>query len=212
MKKLLNAVLLVLFLCGISSCKNELESMECGNHRSHSKKDKPLIKTVRMSFCGDYITESEEPLVRAEDDNTYVGINVFRKEFNKENADEEIYAFGLFTKSNDLSIDLVSGFTYRFEVSILIEVENKDELAVMENRGYSEPFRLNSGSKPSSSYNEGNNIYDISRIKEGFQYSYKLQEASKGIEYFCQLKYGTAYLNTKSNPSGDAYSPHPRVK
>lgn len=212
MKNLLNALLLVLFLCGVLSCKNELESMECGNHRSHNAKDKPMIKTIRMSFGGDYISESEEPLVRAEDGNTYVGINVFRKELNKQSNDEEIYAYGLFSKTNDLSIDLVSGYTYKFEVSIIVEIQNKDKLALSENRGYSEPFRLNSGSKPTSDYNSGNNIYLQSKVDKGFQYSYKLIEDNKEPEYFCQLKYGTAFINTKSSLSGEPYSPHPRVK
>lgn len=212
MKKLFNVLLLVLFLCGVSSCKNELESMECGNHRSHNVKGQPMMKTIRMSFVGDYISESEEPLVRAEDGNTYVGINVFRKELNKESTDEEIYAYGLFSKTNDLSINLVSGYTYKFEVSIIVEIENKDKLALMDNKYYSEPFRLKLGSKPTSDYNSGNSIYLQSQVDKGFQYSYKLIEENKQPEYFCQLKYGTAFINTKSSLSEEPYSPHPRVK
>ncbi len=215
MKKLTNILLIVLMMCGISSCKNDLEPMDSGNHRGNGKNEKPMIKTVRMSFGGDYITESEEPLSRSEGLNTYIGINVFRKEPNKGNDAYENFAYGLFSKSDELSVNLVSGFTYKFEVSILSEKEDGDKLDQYYDSkyGYLEPFRVNIGSKPTDSYVEGSDMYLVSKVDKGFQYYYDFVNNSKDIEYLCNLKYGTAYCKTNKNLSDEGpYYPHPRVK
>lgn len=203
MKKLLNSLLLILTLVSISGCKGDLDSLEDGNHRSQRVKNKQMVKTVRMSFGGDFITESEEPLLRAEDGEFFAGINVWRTE-KKEGAKEEKYAYGLFKKENGIEIDLVTGYTYRFEASILIERDDK----LYFNKGYLEPFMI----KDSKAV-EGQDFKDELDI---FQYTYNKKvddqiQANADRNYLHQLSSGTADVICKEFSTHVDLS-YPRVK
>lgn len=125
MNKLLNSLILILLLGEITSCNSDPEPVDGGRYRTHKQKEKPVLKTLRMSFGGDVISETEEPLLRAEDGDTYVAINVFCTEKDVDKAKEMPYAYGLFSGLNGISIDLITGFTYRFESAILIEKDDK---------------------------------------------------------------------------------------
>lgn len=192
-------MLFLLFLCGISSCKNELEPLEGGNHRIHKAKEKPILKTIRMSFGGDYVTESEEPLLRAEDGDTFVGINVFFTEKDIEGASEQTYAYGLFNSVNNISIDLLTGYTYRFEASILIERE--DKLWDNATSNYGEPFIINNG----------DGYFPKSDINGDFIYTHSA--ASNAKFYFTRLNRGTALVDAGDDlPSQYGDVRYPRVK
>lgn len=201
MKKLLNSLLLILLLGSLSACKSDFDPLEDGNHRTHREKEKPMMKTIRMSFGGDYINESEEYLMRADDGNTFVGINVFYTKKNEENAVEKPYAYGLFSSANGISIDLLTGFTYRFEATILIEREDK----LYENGNpikYAEPFLDNNGD--SGGYFTKDNM-------GSFIYLYLKNTESQF--YFKMLNKGTAYVvagDEAAIPKGDFR--FPRVK
>lgn len=126
MNRISLGLLALAIMSGITSCNNELNPIEDGNHRiPGGVKEEPVLKTVRLSFGGDFISESEEPLLRADDAQTYVGINVFRTEKGNNEAKEEKYAYGLFGSKEGISIDVLTGFTYRFESSILIDDVDK---------------------------------------------------------------------------------------
>lgn len=203
MKKLLNSLLLILALVSFSACKGDLDSLEDGNHRSQRIKNKQMVKTVRMSFGGDFITESEEPLLRAEEGNLFAGINVWRTE-NKEGAKEEKYAYGLFQKENGIEIDLVTGYTYRFEASILIEWYDK----VYSDNGYLEPFMI----KDSKAV-EGQDFKDV---LNKFHYTYNKivdDEIQPNAErnYLHQLSSGIANVICKEFSDHIVLS-YPRVK
>ncbi|MDE6479812.1 MAG: hypothetical protein K2L45_06025 [Muribaculaceae bacterium] len=197
MKKLLNSLLVLLMLSGISSCKNDLDPLEAGHNRNSNQKNKPMLKTVRMSFGGDYISESEEPLLRAEDGETFVGINVFYTKKDVDNAEEENYAYGLFKNTSGIKIDLITGYTYRFEASILIEREDK----LWENEGrYGQPFQTSNG------------LSDFYKKDIG-SFIYTYEKESKERFYFRQLKSGIAMVDAGSDLSsryGDVS--FPRVK
>ncbi len=198
MKQTINSILLILMLCGVSSCKNELDPLEDGNHRILKSKEKPMLKTIRLSFGGDYITESEEPLLRAEDGDTFTGINVFYTK-KEENATEQPYAYGLFKKSNDITIDLLTGYTYRFESSIL--VEGVDKLYGDSKDSYGQPFQLNNG--------QGGN-YDKTNINKFFYHS-ELPDYEK-FKFF-QLGQGVAFVYAGNDlPSQQGDVSYPRVK
>lgn len=142
MKKLLSSLLLLIIIGGITSCRHELDSADDGNKRNHSEKERPELKTLTMSFGGDFVSESDEPLYRAGDGETFVGINVYRTEKDNQQATEEKYAYGLFIGKDNIKIDVITGYTYRFEASILIE---RDDKLALNNRRYNEPFMLHDG-------------------------------------------------------------------
>ncbi len=213
MRKLINSLLMILLLGGISSCGNDLESMGMGHHRAEQMKDVPQVRTVKMSFGGDYVSETEEPLFRAEDANTYVGINVFRTE-NKTGATEEKYAYGVYTTKEDISVDLLTGFKYRFEATILVDGTDK---LVPYNNNYVEPFKTDVGT-PGTADLAGVGSYAKDKLNKIY-YSRNLFDnkdifvSNDSRYYLGQLKFGTAYVNTggAAKPS-NTYCYHPRVK
>lgn len=141
MNRISLGLLALAIMSGITSCNNELNPIEDGNHRlPGGVKEETVLKTVRLSFGGDFISESEEPLLRADDAQTYVGINVFRTEKGNNEAKEEKYAYGLFGSKEGISIDVLTGFIYRFESSIL--VDDVDKLYIT-NGLVPSPFNLN---------------------------------------------------------------------
>lgn len=187
MKQLICGTLLMLLLGMASSCGNDLNPEEAGNNRSHKVKEKPVMKTIRMQFGGDYVSETEEPLLRAEDGDTFVGINVYRTEKEKDGAQEEKYAYGLFEGKEGISINVLTGYTYRFEASILIERGDK---LILNNRNYYDPFRLHDSSSANFDNAWG---FDPKNVGE-FQYTY-LDTDKTQTPYLCQLKSGTAYIS-----------------
>lgn len=205
MKKILDSLLFLLLLASVTACKSDLDALEDGNHRTHRVKEKPMVKTIRMSFGGDYITESEEPLLRAEDGDTYVAINVFRTEKNVTDAVQEKYAYGFFKGLDAIQVDLVTGYTYTFEASILIE--DKDKTALY-NKKYDDPFRLdeNDGVELSTFIKEDNNktfIYHSSETK------------ANNRKMFSQLEKGRALVRSiedVNNTTQAKYMRYPRVK
>lgn len=182
MKKLLNSLLLILVLSGMAACSSDLDSLDDGNHRIKREKNKPMIKTVRMSFGGDFISESEEPLMRGDEVEIYAGINVWRTE-KKEGAKEEKFAYGLFKKSSGIEIDLITGYKYRFEATILIN--DKDKL-YYDNNGYLKPFEIDN--------DKDNASWPFTSKVDEFQYTYNINEENAKRTYLHQLSQGTAYV------------------
>lgn len=201
MEKLTSTLLLILILCGFESCKNDLDPLEAGNYRSLKKKEKPKVKTIRMSFGGDYITESEEPLLRAQDCKTFVGVNVYYTDKDDETKTEKKYAYGLFESTNSVSINLITGYTYRFEASVLIEIEKGDKLWDNGAGNYGEPFLTNNG--------EG--YFPESDITGEFIYTHNA--ASNAKFHFIRLSSGTALVDAgDALPSQYGDVRFPRVK
>lgn len=208
MKKLIRSLLLLCIVGGLASCHNDLESMDPGNNRSHITKNKPILKTVKMGFGGDIISEIEEPLLRAEDGDTYAAINVFRTEKDVAGAKEEKYAYGLFKKKDGIEIDVLTGYNYRFEATILVEREDK---VFMNNKSYTEPFLYwtdKDGATGASGYSSelvGKFKYTTTKNGE------PLDDNKR--EYFRQLTSGTTNVDAGADlPARYAAVSYPRVK
>ncbi len=204
MKNLMNSLLLILMLASMSACGSDYDALQDGNHRGKQEKNKPMVKTVRMSFGGDFISESEEPLQRAEDKkNTFVGINVTRIkkgndiESNNTNIKKEPFAYGLYDRLSNISIDLVTGYYYFFEASILIE--DQDKLWDQDASIYMQPFDNTNG--------EGFSISNMNK----FDYTYLKDDLHKFS--FKKLDSGNAYVDSK-NALSSRYGQikYPRVK
>ncbi|MDE6554216.1 MAG: hypothetical protein K2K98_14845 [Muribaculaceae bacterium] len=208
MKKLFGSLLLLLLVGGLSSCRNDLEPQKPGNHRSHTTKEKPIMKTIKMNFGGDFISESEEPLLRAEDGDTYTAINVFRTEKGVEGATEEKYAYGLFKKKEGIEINVVTGYTYRFEATIL--VEKVDKVFII-NKSYAQPFQYSDDQSGMSNYHSE----DLDTFKYTTLDSNDAIVENRKREYFRQLNSGTAHVDVAGDLGSltqTARISYPRVK
>ncbi len=220
MKKLINSLLLILIMSGVVACRSDFDPQEDGNHRFQKEKVKPMMKTVRMSFGGDFITESEEPLLRAEDGDTYSAINVFRSEVKEDGTTEaeERYAYGLFKGTDNITIDVETGYLYRFEASILIEREDK---VVVLDKHYDYPFKLTTlndskfNHEPTGYYKDLIQHFQYTTYKTTTNSSGELLEIVSDSEriYFCQLTKGTAYVDPgKDREENFLDVLYPRVK
>lgn len=148
MRKNLIYLLLPFLALVIASCSNDLDPLEAGNHRSLKKKTTSKKYTMKLSLGGDFITESEEPLFRADETgDTYVGINVWSSKILQSGAleDKKRYAYCVYKYENadydnDISIDIFSGYKYTFEATIL--KEGIDKMSVTKGGSFSEPFKV----------------------------------------------------------------------
>lgn len=217
MKKSINSLLLFAGFCLVTSCGNNLDPMADGNYRYQREKEKPIVKTIRMHFGGDVITETEEPLFRAEGDgDAYAAINVWRYKKDEENPNKEWYAYGLF-KSNDdfditenINIDVVTGYYYCFEATILIEREDKVWVNTSVANAYQQPFRLVDISSQGFDSPTG---YSVNNLKNEFIYTWdNTSETQK--KFFFELASGTAQVDTSVGGNNDRYAARsfPRVK
>ena len=212
MKQTVSSLLLILMLCGVSSCKNELDPLEDGNHRILTKEEKPMLKTIRLSFGGDCVSESEEPLMRADDSSTFTAINVFRTSTTVTNAERERYAYGLF-KSLDipesLNIELVTGYKYDFEATILVEGLDKVQLS----SGYGNPFVI--ATKGVTNEKSFGNYPENSIDRLIYSYNQSSNEVANKEEnryFFRMLNSGFALVNTQGDYESKACCRNPRVK
>ena len=212
MNRISVGLLALAIMSEITSCNNELNPIEDGNHRiPGGVKAEPVLKTVRLSFGGDFISESEEPLLRADDAQTYVGINVFRTEKGNNEAKEEKYAYGLFGSKEGISIDVLTGYTYRFESSILID--DVDKLYInSSDKKVPLPFRFSSEQTTSSPQS-----FDQSNMG-AFIYTV-LDKSEQVVEdrkrnFLSVLSSGIAKVDIGENQIADRYSEcyYPRVK
>lgn len=206
MIKPLKSLLIVLLAAGIAGCKSDLETENDGQHRNEGSKKEQVLKTIQMWFGGDFITETEEPLLRAEDGDTYTAINVWRTEKDKTDAVEEKYAIGLFKNKVDIKIDVVTGYQYRFEASILTE---KEDIVYLYNGHYSNPFKLHTNYHP-----DFDNAWEYEYDIDEFVYT-SFDKNGKTVENgerrcFCELYNGTARVDIGKKDWGD-YK-YPRVK
>lgn len=207
MKRLICGMLTVV-MCVITSCRNEYDPLDDGNYRIHSEKEKPVMKTVKMSFGGDFITESEEPLLRAEELHTYKAVNVYWTE-DKEGASEEIYAYGLFVDTDEVKINLFTGYKYRFEATVLID--DRDIIQKL-NGYYSYPFRKNQvGTDADEDFAPGDSDININK----FHYAEDEKATKKTCYRFSDLTSGEAYVDIAGDRVGSTKPNrmrYPRVK
>lgn len=134
MKKLISLIALAVLGIILPSCSTDKDPEAEGNHRHQN--EAPKVYTYKLSFGGDYIDQSEEPLTREGETPIYIGINVTRSE-NTVNTPIEKYAHGVFTNKDGITIDIIEGYQYEFEATVLT---NKTDIYKLDNGNYPIPF------------------------------------------------------------------------
>ena len=138
--------------------------------------------------------QSEEPLSRANEPNTYVGINVTCKEKTDDENDDtpvENYAYGVFTSKDNITIDLISGYTYDFEATILRDGTDKYYHDTYNN--YQAPF----GYYPENDNTDNMDDYPSNKVGN-FYYNY-LNDGIEALGYLAELSIGTARIEISDN-------------
>ena len=105
---------------GFSACNNDVvETPE------------PETYTVNLGWAGEILDVSYEPLTRATNDDLY-GIQVYYSP-NKEESYWSDYAYGLFDDPENISINLMKGYKYKFVATMVKDGKNKVK---SDSRGY----------------------------------------------------------------------------
>lgn len=192
MKNLLKFLGIVIVAMIGQSCTLDNDPQDDGNHRLLQDKTRKVYK-FKLSLGGDYVEQSEEPLIRANEPNTYVGINVTCKDKTLVNATAENYAYGVFTSKDDITIDLISGYTYDFEATILRDRIDK----YFHDRyiNYQSPF----GYYPINDNTPDMKDYPTDSVGN-FYYNY-LNKGIVALGYLAELSCGTAKIEISDNQS-----------
>lgn len=170
----------------LAGCTNENDPESDGNHR-HEKGPQPKVYTYKLSFGGDYIDQSEEPLFRADNPATYVGINVTRKAKDNPDTESENYAYGMFLDQTSMSIDLESGYLYNFEATLISD--RTDEYIQYNTSSFDAPFRFQQIGQSSTDKLQ----FQRSLINK-FQYNTNPSVKPELKGYFCELSKGKAKI------------------
>lgn len=185
----------------LAGCTNDHDPDSDGNHR-HGKGPQPKVYTYKLSFGGDYIDQSEEPLFRADEAASYVGINVTRKKKDDANATKEYYAYGMFLNQTSMEIDLESGYIYDFEATVISD--RTDEYVHFDNSSYDAPFRYQQiGQSSAAKLQFPKNQLNI------FQYNTNPSIKPELKGYLCELSSGKAQIK-HSDQTDPMIDPTPR--
>lgn len=184
MKKLIKLFSLLLFAVAFAGCGSDNDPFADGNHRLDLTKG-PKVYKYKLSFGGDFVDQSEEPLSRDQDANTYVGINVTCRDKSNPSAESQNYAYGVFDRKEGISINLISGYTYDFEATILRD--GTDKFYVI-NKTYRFPFML--------AQDKG---WDPAAYKTENLNKFIYNNDSGDNMWLCALSSGSSYINIKDN-------------
>lgn len=156
-KHLLLALCAVLF--GATSCETLNEFIDLPNNTETPEAE---YCTVSLGFGGE-IEVGYEPLRSAENNDLY-GINVYSAPANVEgNPSWTNYAYGLFDDPSNIKIDLLVGYQYKFQATM---VKDGKEKVHYSNGAYSAPFYANGNVAISTSFNYG--LSNMSRFDDGY--------------------------------------------
>lgn len=167
--------LLVSTVCLLSAACSQQDNEIVNN-------EEPDVYTVRLGWKGEILNITEEPLTRTTTDNLY-GIQVYAMPYSG-NGIWANYAYGLFDNPDNISIDLVKGFKYKFVATMV--VGGKYKLLFWDDLRYDLPFST-----------RGN----LTFLSNQFTYS--------STNYFDYLGWGSSWLpNAETNyyhPNTDRY-------
>ncbi|MDE6342646.1 MAG: hypothetical protein K2K93_10030 [Muribaculaceae bacterium] len=188
------------------SCSGGHDAEADGFHRYISK-DAGKVFRVALAPGGDFIRESEEPMFRAggkTTDKTYMGINVVRKPVDNPQKTEK-YAYGVFTDIDNIYIDLIGGYLYDFETTIIRK--NNDSFALYDNNSYQylrQPFREGSASMDTPG------SFEMGEVGS-FKYTYSVSEENKKMSLI-EIASGAAYaINADIDPDIALPYAYPRL-
>lgn len=190
MKTLLKILGIVILAMTCQSCSLDNDPQDDGNHRLHQDKTSKVYQ-FKLSLGGDYVEQSEEPLMRASEPNTYVGINVTCKDKSLVDAPTENYAYGVFTSKDNITIDLISGYTYDFEATILRD--GTDKYYHDRYINYQSPF----GYYPENDNTDDMKDYPTDKVGN-FYYNY-LNQGIEALGYLAELSCGSAKIEVVDN-------------
>ena len=172
MKARFNFAAVMLMCCSILSCnKAQIDAPE---------PVEPDFYTVSLGWSGEILEVTDEPLRRGNDQDNVYGIQVYSTP-NKEAAEGTNvtwtpYAYSLFDIGDDISINLMKGYRYKFVASMVVDGKNRLVSTTMDgNIAFLGPFAI-SGS--GSSWCSMTNKFDY----QSAVYLYGLDKGSSALE------------------------------
>ena len=128
--------------------------------------------TVQLGWSGEILDISYEPLTRSEPTDDIYGIQVYYAPNNEvgsgENGTWTPYAYGIFCNADNISINLLVGYKYKFVATMIVDGKNKLQYS----SGYFMPFELNDRTiyaKQTNTFEYRTDLY-FTRLGNGLSY------------------------------------------
>lgn len=121
--------------------------VSCNQDQGNPKVEDPESYEVTLYFGGEFVLE-QEPLSRGVATNNIYAINVWYDK-EKDGDSNDIYAYGLFNNTEDMSISLLSGYTYKFDCTLVKNGQQTLYYGPFNGRtasGFITPFKLGNNS------------------------------------------------------------------
>lgn len=177
-------------------CMLPMLAAACGDsgfpESMNSHRGKRTFK-VNLSIGGDFIEQGESPLTRADgDDATYIGINVTAKKDGESNYHK--FAYGVFDNQDDMTLELMSDYVYRFEVTTVSKSTDVFKQEGSPNKVLNKPFYKTVGSTEGS--------FEVKSMNK-FIFS--------DTDYLNHISEGAAHVATPSSSVTQLYN-YPRIE
>ena len=131
--------------------------------------------TVSLDWEGEILDVWYEPMRANSTDDLY-GIQVYQApDIEQEEGKSTTwarYAYGLFDNADDITIQLLKGYKYKFVATMVVDGQNKIwHYTYTDGIGYNHPFWLSGGSysyaRPSNKFDYQSTIYFVSELRSG---------------------------------------------
>ena len=148
--KLLASVAMLLVLSLATSCETLVDYLDLPLTPNTPTEEEYVTVSLGLDLVDLDVTY--EPLTRAEENNDLYGIQVYSAVQTTENPNWQPFAYGLFDNTDNLSINLLKGYEYKFVATMLKDGKEKMHCFL---DGYLHPFVI------SNSVNQYMQISDV---------------------------------------------------
>lgn len=167
--KLFASVAMLLVLSLATSCETLVNYLDTPQNTETPTEAEYVTVSLGVDFVD--LDVEYEPLSRAEDSRDLYGIQVYSAVSSSDDYDWQPFAYGLFDEVDDISINLLKGYVYKFAISMVNDGYNKLDWRNFGYRHFLSPFSVGGWTGVDNTF-----IYDSSTSMSGL---------GSGSSYLC---------------------------
>lgn len=166
--KLLASVAMLLVLSLATSCETLVDYLDLPLTPNTPTEEEYVTVSLGLDLVDLDVTY--EPLTRAEENNDLYGIQVYSAVPTTESRNWQPFAYGLFDNTDNLSINLLKGYEYKFVATM--HKDGKEKIYHFVHNGYLHPFHV---SNSTNAYMQISDVFtyglgELSGLDDGYTY------------------------------------------